>query len=111
MSETTLAKYVRQGIEYLGEDDPLLYGLLRDEYQRQTNVLTMVAASSIVDPSVMICDSMTPVNVTAEGYPGARFHAGCRVVDKIEQLAIDRAKAAFKAQYAKIGRASCRERV
>ena len=38
--------------------------------------------------------------MTAEGYPGNRFHAGCKYVDKIEQLAIDRAKEAFRAQYA-----------
>lgn len=102
MSETILAKYVKRGIEYLHEDDATLYGLLDEEYRRQTNVLTMVAASSVVDPSVLICDSMVPVNVTAEGYPGARFHAGCRVIDKIEQLAIDRAKEAFGAQYANV---------
>ncbi len=97
-----LSQYVHQGIENLYKDDPLLYGLLEEEYHRQANVLTMVAASSIVDPSVLICDSMVPVNVTAEGYPGARFHAGCRVIDKIEQLAIDRAKQAFKAKYANV---------
>lgn len=102
MSEMILTKYVHRGIEHLNEDDPTLYGLLDEEYQRQANVLTMVAASSIVDPSVMICDSMVPVNVTAEGYPGARFHAGCKVIDKIEQLAIDRSKEAFGAQYANV---------
>ncbi|MCZ6674825.1 MAG: serine hydroxymethyltransferase, partial [Verrucomicrobia bacterium] len=102
MKETILSKYVHRGIDHLYEDDPLLYGLLDDEYHRQANVLTMVAASSVVDPSVLICESMVPVNVTAEGYPGARFHAGCRVIDKIEQLAIDRAKEAFKAQYANV---------
>ena len=102
MSETILAKYVRRGIEHLNTDDPLLFELLAEEYHRQANTLTMVAASSIVDPSVLICDSMVPVNVTAEGYPGARFHAGCRVIDKIEQLAIARAKAAFGAQYANV---------
>ncbi len=102
MIETILKKYVNHGIEHLYDDDPTLYGLLDEEYQRQANVLTMVAASSVVDPSVLICESMVPVNVTAEGYPGARFHAGCRVIDKIEQLAIDRAKAAFKAQFANV---------
>ncbi|NIR53071.1 serine hydroxymethyltransferase [candidate division KSB1 bacterium] len=101
-NDTILAKYVQQGIEHLYSGDPTLYGLLYEEYHRQANVLTMVAASSVVDPSVLICDSMVPVNVTAEGYPGARFHAGCKVIDKIEQLAIDRAKEAFGAQYANV---------
>jgi len=102
MTERILTKYVNRGIEDLYNDDPTLYGLLDEEYHRQANVLTMVAASSVVDASVLICESMVPVNVTAEGYPGARFHAGCRVIDKIEQLAIDRAKTAFKAQFANV---------
>ncbi len=102
MNEPRLAKFVRQGIETLHRDDPELYGLLDREYERQASVLTMVAASSVVDPSVLICDSMVPANVTAEGYPQARFHAGCRVIDEIEQLAIDRAKAAFGARYANV---------
>lgn len=97
-----LAKFVQQGIEVLGKDDPQLYRLLDREYERQTGVLTMVAASSVVDPSVLICGSMVPINVTAEGYPQARFHAGCAVIDEIEQLAIDRAKAAFGARYANV---------
>lgn len=102
MSESTLAKFVQKGIEHLFKDDPLLYELLDQEYHRQANVLTMVAASSIVHPSVLICDAMVPMNVTAEGYPKARFHAGCKFIDKIEQLAIDRAKTAFGAQYANV---------
>ena len=82
MIETILKKYVNHGIEHLYDDDPTLYGLLDEEYQRQANVLTMVAASSVADASVLICESMVPVNVTAEGYPG------CRVIDKIEQLGV-----------------------
>jgi glycine hydroxymethyltransferase len=101
-SELTLAKMSRQGVERLCKEDPLLYELLDREYRRQAEVLTMVAASSIVDPSVLVCEGMVPVNVTAEGYPRARFHGGCQVVDEIEQLAIDRAKAAFQAQYANV---------
>jgi glycine hydroxymethyltransferase len=62
----------------------------------------MVAASSIAHPSVLICEGMTTTNVTTEGYPGARFHAGCQFVDEIERLAIERAKAAFKARYANV---------
>ncbi|MBV9688112.1 MAG: serine hydroxymethyltransferase, partial [Ktedonobacteraceae bacterium] len=48
------------------------------------------------------CRSMVISNVTTEGYPGARFHAGCKVIDEIEQLAIERAKLAFRAQYANV---------
>lgn len=102
MSDNRLESFVHQGIETLRKDDPQLYGLLDREHERQTTVLTMVAASSVVDPSVLICESMTPMNVTAEGYPQARFHAGCVVIDEIEQLAIDRAQTAFGAQYANV---------
>ena len=69
---------------------------------RQAHCLTMVASSSIADPSALICEASTAMNVTAEGYPGARFHAGCKHIDQIEQLAIDRAKKAFGAQFANV---------
>jgi glycine hydroxymethyltransferase len=65
-------------------------------------VLSMVASSSIADPSALVCEAMPTMNVTAEGYPGARFHAGCKHVDEIEQLAIDRACHAFGARYANV---------
>lgn len=97
-----LAGLVDQGIAILASEDPTLHDLLEREYRRQSGVLTMVAASSIVDPSVLVAESSLPVNVTAEGYPGARFHAGCAVIDEIESLAIERAKQAFGARYANV---------
>jgi glycine hydroxymethyltransferase len=102
MSEGILGAFVRRGVELLRQEDPTLHDLLEAEYYRQTGVLAMVASSSIADPSVFACEGMVPTNVTAEGYPGNRFHAGCKYVDKIEQLAIDRAKEAFRAQYANV---------
>jgi glycine hydroxymethyltransferase len=102
MSETILTAFARQGVDLLRQEDPALCRLLEQEYERQTTTLAMVASSSIVDPSVLACEGTVPVNVTAEGYPGRRFHAGCQFIDEIEQLAIDRAKAAFKAQYANV---------
>jgi glycine hydroxymethyltransferase len=100
--ETLLAAFVREGVERLYEDDPALADILEEEYRRQTETLVMVASCTPVDPSVLACEAMVPVNVTAEGYPGRRYHAGCRVIDGIEQLAIDRAKAAFGARYANV---------
>lgn len=102
MNETMLDTLVLQGIEMLAQDDPELYQLLEAEYDRQNNTLVMVASSSIVDPSVLACMGSVPVNVTAEGYPAKRYHSGCAVIDRIEQLAIDRAKAVFHAQYANV---------
>jgi len=102
MNENVLAEMAYRGIDLLFRDDPSLYDLITREYHRQTNTLAMVAASSIADPSVLACEGMITTNVTTEGYPGARFHAGCEFVDEIERLAIQRAKAAYKAQYANV---------
>jgi len=97
-----LHKFSKQGANKLAEDDPFLYSLLTKEYVRQNHTLAMVAASSAADPSVISCEGTVLSNVTAEGYPGKRYHAGCDVADEIENLAIARAKKAFKAQYANV---------
>src|SRR5947209_12129785 len=102
MNESILTAFARRGVELLYQDDGVLYELLEREYRRQANTLALVASSTIVDPSVLACEGMVPVNVTAEGYPGRRFHAGCDLIDEIEQLAIERAKRAFTAQYANV---------
>ncbi len=102
MSDKTLAVFAHYGAEKLYQEDPELYGILNNEYERQRDRLVMVASSSVVDPSVLSCESMTAVNVTAEGYPGKRYHAGCEYIDEIERLAIERAKQAFKAQFANV---------
>lgn len=99
---SSIARFAQAAAARLQEKDPQLFAILENEYRRQANVLTMVASSSIADPSALICEASTAMNVTAEGYPGARFHAGCRHIDEIEQLAIDRAKAAFNAQFANV---------
>lgn len=93
---------VMRGIEKLATEDARLYELLQREQYRQNNVLTMVAASSGAEPSVLVCQGMATTNVTTEGYPGARFHGGCEIVDEIERMAIERAKSAFNAQYANV---------
>lgn len=102
MIESHLTSLSRRGIELLAEEDPLLHDILEKEYQRQMNTLALVASSSIIDPSVLACETSVASNVTAEGYPGRRFHAGCKYIDEIETLAINRAKAVFKAQYANV---------
>lgn len=102
MSEPLLVGFARHGVDLLQQEDPVLYELLEQEYYRQAHSLSMVASSSIAHPSVLACEGTFTSNVTAEGYPGARFHAGCKFVDQFEQLAIDRAKAALKAQYANV---------
>jgi len=93
---------IGSGINQLATDDHELFSILEEEYERQSSELVMVASSSVVQPSVLVCSASTAVNVTAEGYPGKRYHAGCRVIDKIEQLAIDRALEVFNAKYANV---------
>ena len=93
---------VERGMELLRDGDPALYAALCREHQRQVETLSMVAASSAADPSVLVCGGLALGNTTGEGYPGSRFHAGCRVFDEVEQLAIERARTAFGARYANV---------
>lgn len=102
MQSRMLEAFAQAAVAQLSAEDPLLYCLLEQEYQRQTNTLTLVAASSRATPAVLACEGSVVSNVTTEGYPGARFHAGCQVVDEIENLAVERAKKAFHACYANV---------
>lgn len=102
MNKSVLKQVAQRGIELLDREDPALSKLLAQEYHRQNNVLAMVAASSVAHLSVLACEGMATSNVTTEGYPGARFHAGCKFADEIELLAVERAKLAFRAQYANV---------
>ncbi|NJL79851.1 MAG: serine hydroxymethyltransferase [Leptolyngbyaceae cyanobacterium RM2_2_4] len=97
-----LVEFAQQGFESLSQEDPVLYDLIEKEYYRQQNSLAMVASCSTTHSSVLACEGTFTSNVTAEGYPEARFHAGCKYVDQFEQLAIDRAKKALKAKYANV---------
>jgi glycine hydroxymethyltransferase len=97
-----LHELARRGVESLGRADPGLYELIRGEYRRQMEALTLVAASSAADPAVLACCGTVLNNVTTEGYPGARFHGGCAFVDEVERLAVERARAAFGAAYANV---------
>ncbi len=102
MSTDRFARTVEYGVERLRVEDPLLYGMLVREQDRQDCTLAMIAATSVADASVLACESSVASNVTTEGYPGARYHAGCEVVDDIEDLAVHRAQAVFGAQYANV---------
>jgi len=94
--------FAQRGVELLRRDDPELYRLIQGEYERQASSLAMVASCSTAHPSVLACEGTFTSNVTAEGYPGHRHHAGCEYVDQFEQLAIDRAKQVFGARFANV---------
>lgn len=97
-----LPSWARAGTGALGRDDPQLAALIEDEHRRQDESLMLVAAASPAPLSVLACEGTALSNVTTEGYPGRRFHAGCEIVDRIERLAVERVRAAFGARYANV---------
>jgi glycine hydroxymethyltransferase len=82
--------------------DPEIAGLLERELERQRTVIELIASENFTWPSVLEAVGSVPTNKYAEGYPGKRYYGGCEVVDEIEQLAIDRAKALFGAEHANV---------
>lgn len=102
MHDSHIGRNLDQGIATLRRDDPELFELLEREHLRQTETLSLVASSGGTDASVMAVVGSSIVNVTAEGYPGRRYHAGCQYVDQAEELAVTRAKKVFAAQYVNV---------
>jgi glycine hydroxymethyltransferase len=86
----------------LGEIDPDVAALLGRELDRQRGQIELIASENFTWPSVLEAVGSVPTNKYAEGYPGKRYYGGCEVVDEIEQLAIDRAKALFGAEHANV---------
>lgn len=76
--------------------------MIEAERERQINGLELIASENFTSPQVMEAAGSVLTNKYAEGYPGRRYYGGCEVVDKVEQLAIDRAKALFGADYANV---------
>ena len=79
----------------LAVTDPELAGYIEEERQRQLNNIELIASENFASPAVMEAQGSCLTNKYAEGYPNRRWYGGCEVVDKVEQLAIDRAKALF----------------
>lgn len=102
MYDSHIGSTLGQGVATLRRDDPELFDLLEREHTRQTETLSLVASSGGTDPSVMAVVGSSIVNVTAEGYPGKRYHAGCQYVDQAEELAVERAKRVFGARYVNV---------
>src|SRR5207237_8158744 len=86
----------------LAEVDPDIAALLERETERQRGQIELIASENFTWPSVLEAIGSTPTNKYAEGYPGRRYYGGCEIVDEIEQLAIDRAKALFGAEHANV---------
>ncbi|MFC6091738.1 serine hydroxymethyltransferase [Saccharothrix lopnurensis] len=95
------------GLGELHREDPELAGLLDAEVRHQDTTLAMIASASIAAPSVLAASGSALSNVTAEGYPGARYHPGTGNFDEVERLAVRRAKVLFGARYANVQPHSC----
>ncbi|MFK8281934.1 serine hydroxymethyltransferase [Capnocytophaga cynodegmi] len=82
--------------------DKHIFELIEDEKERQLRGIELIASENFVSPQVMEAAGSVLTNKYAEGYPGRRYYGGCEVVDEVEQLAIDRAKILFGAEYANV---------
>src|SRR5436189_6003558 len=86
----------------LSEVDPEIARLIRDETRRQAEGLELIASENFVSEAVLEAQGSTLTNKYAEGLPKKRYYGGCQVVDKVEQLAIDRVKKLFGAAWANV---------
>ena len=86
----------------LAVSDPELAGYIEEERMRQNNNIELIASENFASPAVMEAQGSVLTNKYAEGYPGKRWYGGCEVVDKVEQLAIDRAKALFGCEHVNV---------
>jgi glycine hydroxymethyltransferase len=88
--------------EALFETDPAIAHLINEETDRQAHGLELIASENFVSPAVLEAMGSPLTNKYAEGLPGKRYYGGCEVVDKVEQIAIDRAKQLFGADHANV---------
>lgn len=86
----------------LADLDPEVVELIGRELERQRGQIELIASENFTWPSILEAVGSVPTNKYAEGYPGRRYYGGCEVVDELEQLAIDRAKALFGAEHANV---------
>ena len=82
--------------------DTEVFDLIKAEETRQKNGLELIASENFVSSDVLAAAGSVLTNKYAEGYPGKRYYGGCQIVDQVEQLAIDRAKELFGAEYANV---------
>ncbi|MEU7578220.1 serine hydroxymethyltransferase [Streptomyces sp. NPDC041068] len=98
----TAAAAAYTDLDALRRQDPELAEVLIGEVTRQSDGLQLIAAENFTSPAVLTALGSPLANKYAEGYPGARHHGGCELVDVAERIAIDRAKALFGAEHANV---------
>ncbi|MEG1529793.1 MAG: serine hydroxymethyltransferase, partial [Clostridia bacterium] len=89
-------------LKAIKEVDEELYASMVQELQRQRHNLELIASENIVSPAVMAAAGSFYTNKYAEGYSGKRYYGGCQFVDKAEDLAIERVKQLFGANFANV---------
>jgi glycine hydroxymethyltransferase len=87
---------------FIEKNDPQVWSAIAGEIERQADGLEMIASENYTSPAVMQAAGSVLTNKYAEGYPGRRYYGGCQFVDVVEQLAIDRAKQLFGAEFANV---------
>jgi len=86
----------------IADFDDEIFNAIKAENQRQEDHIELIASENYTSPRVMEAQGSSLTNKYAEGYPGKRYYGGCEYVDQAEQLAIDRAKSLFGADYANV---------
>ncbi len=86
----------------IAHTDPELWAAIQDENRRQEDHIELIASENYTSPAVMEAQGSQLTNKYAEGYPGKRYYGGCEYVDMAEQLALDRVKKLFGAEYANV---------
>jgi len=93
---------IQEAMALIGTQDQEVYQAVIAEYERQNRNIELIASENFVSPAVLAAAGTVLTNKYAEGYPGKRYYGGCQCVDIAENLAIERAKALFGANYANV---------
>ena len=93
---------VQDAMQFLSTVDPEVGNAIQAEFQRQQQNIELIASENIVSPAVLAAAGTVLTNKYAEGYPGRRYYGGCQCVDVVENIAIERAKQLFGANFANV---------
>ena len=88
--------------DYLAKEDPEIYRWVIRELERERNTLELIASENFTSPAVMQAQGSILTNKYAEGYPSRRYYGGCEFVDKVEEIAIERAKEIYGAEHVNV---------
>ena len=93
---------VQEMMDFLSAADPEVGAAVCKEYERQNRNIELIASENVVSPAVLVAAGSVLTNKYAEGYPGKRYYGGCEYVDIVEEIARDRAKELFGAEFANV---------